>query len=142
MTRGQNGYSLLELMVVLGIMALVMTAGLPFAVRALDGLSVESDARLAASRLRELRTIAMDLQQDLRLVVSKEAPATLVAPDGRRVQLGSGAIATIEGGGEDGVLVLGWDGSISGSLLVSRGNRQLRLHQRDAYGSIVIEAVP
>jgi prepilin-type N-terminal cleavage/methylation domain-containing protein len=142
MTRGQSGYSLLELMVVLAIMALVMTAGLPFAVRALDGLSVESDARLAASRLRELRTVAMDLQQDLRFVVSQEAPATLVAPDGRRVHLGSGAIARIEGGDEDGVLVLGWDGSVSGSLLVSRGNRQLRLRQRDAYGAIVIEAVP
>lgn len=140
--KSQAGYSLLELLVVLGIMALVMTAGLPFAIRTLDGLGIESDARLAASRLRELRTAAMDLQQDLKLTVPQASPSTLLSSDGRTLELGSASLARIETSTTDGAMVLGWDGSISGSLVIARGNRQLRLRQREAYGAIVIEAVP
>jgi len=139
--KRQAGYSLLELLVVLTIMALVATAGLPFAVRALDVQGIESDARLAASRIREIRTAAMDLQQDLRLTVSQAPRATLVSTDGRSLELGSGSLARTEGSTADGALVVGWDGSISGHLVISRGNRQLRLRQRDAYGPVVIEAV-
>jgi prepilin-type N-terminal cleavage/methylation domain-containing protein len=141
MKKGQDGYTLLELLVVLAILALVMAVGLPAAVRALDRAGIESDARLTAARLKALRTVAMDLQQDLRLTVAREAPGRLVSSDGRSLELGPGSTARIEGGGSDNALVLGWDGSVSGRLVISRGTRQLQLHQREAYGAIVIEAV-
>ena len=134
------GYSLMELMVVLAILALVMTAGLPFAVRALDSMTIESDARLLATRLRELRTAAMDTQRDIAVTLAAEPASRLQSSDGQVLDLSRGTSASIEAPGPRQAMVVGWDGSVSGRIVLSNGRKRLHLHQRAPYAPIVIEA--
>ncbi|MFN8949428.1 MAG: Tfp pilus assembly protein FimT/FimU [Alphaproteobacteria bacterium] len=136
------GYSLLELLVVIAILAIVMTAGLPYAARALDSLTIESDARLAAARIRELRSDAMDLQRDITLSLPGGPRASLESSDGRTIELSRGTTASIEGTGPSPAIVIGWDGSVSGRLVLSNGRKTLRLLQRAPHAPVIIEAAP
>lgn len=146
MTRGpaSAGYSLLELMVVLAIIAVVMTAGLPYAFGSLERLSLESDARRLAGSLRGMRALAMDLQKDVILTVPAGTGDIIVSSEGDRIRLSPGITVRVEapGGTEAGGLVVGWDGSLSGSLRLDSGNRRLRLVQPAPGAPIRVEAVP
>jgi len=142
MSNTSAGYSLLELLVVIAILAIVMTAGLPFAARSLDSLTIESDARLAAARIRELRSEAMDLQRDITLSLSGGPRASLASSDGQTIELARGTAASIEGAGPSPSMVIGWDGSVSGRLVLTNGRKTLGLFQRAPHAPVVIEAVP
>lgn len=147
--NAEAGYSLLELMVVLAIIAVVMTAGLPFAFGSMERLSLESDARRVAGSLREMRALAMDLQKDVVLSVPAGGGDIIASSEGDRIRLSPGTTATIEaaepGGRADGPgrLVIGWDGSLSGSLRLESRGRALRLRQPAPGAPLRIEdAVP
>lgn len=150
MTRGPAGagYSLLELMVVLAIIAVVMTAGLPYAFGSLERLSLESDARRLAGSLRGMRALAMDLQKDVILTVPAGAGDLIVSSEGDSIRLSPGITVRVEAPGagqgvpEAGRLVVGWDGSLSGSLRLDSGDRRLRVVQAAPGAPIRVEAVP
>lgn len=136
------GYSLLELMVVLAIMAIVATAGLPLASRALDRLSLEGDARLVASGVRQLRETAMDLQKDVSLQVRGSGSRELVSSDGRRIALSASTSVEILTDAPDGRMLIGWDGNVSGVIVLSNGSRKLRLRQAGILAPLIVEPVP
>jgi prepilin-type N-terminal cleavage/methylation domain-containing protein len=142
MSNTSAGYSLLELLVVIAILAIVMTAGLPYAARALDSLTIESDARRAAAHIRELRSDAMDLQRDITLSLSGGTRTSLASSDGRTIGFSRGTAASIEGAGPTPAIVIGWDGSVSGRLVLTNGRKTLRLLQRAPHAPVVIEAAP
>lgn len=140
--RATAGYSLLELLVVLAILAIVMTAGLPFAARALDSLTIESDARLAAARIRALRTDAMDLQRDIAVSVTGGTGASLAASDGSSVELSRGTRASIESTRPDQKIMVGWDGSVHGRLVLTNGRKTLRIYQPAPHAPVIVEPMP
>ena len=140
--RAMAGYSLLELMVVLAIMAILATAGLPMAARSLDRLSLDGDARLVATRVRQLRETAMDLQKDVSLQVRGSGSRELISSDGTRIPLSASTSVSIVTDAPDGRLLLGWDGSVSGVIVLSNGTRKLRLRQAGILAPLVVEAVP
>jgi len=139
---GSAGYSLLELMVVLAIMAIVATAGIPYAFRAADRLTLEADARLVAARVRLLREMAMDQQKDISIVARTDDPATLQPSSGAVIRLSGGTRATIVSDAPDGRMLIGWDGSVSGAVLLTDGSRKLRLRQKGILAPLSVEAVP
>lgn len=144
MTQGNAsaGYSLLEMLVVIAILAIVMTVSLPFAASTMNSLTIESDARLAAGRIRELRSDAMDQQRDITVSLAGGSRAGLVSSDGRRLDLSSGTAVSIQGAGPEPSMMLGWDGSVSGQLILSNGRKTLRLYQRAPHAPVIIEAIP
>lgn len=135
------GYSMLELMVVLAIMAIVATAGVPYAFRAADQLTLEGDARLVASKMRLLRETAMDRQKDISVSVSNADANELVTSEGGTIRLSEGTSASIVPDAPDRRMLMGWDGSVSGVLVLSDGSRKLRLRQKGILAPVSVEAV-
>jgi len=135
------GYSLLELMVVLAIMAIVATAGVPYAFRAADSMTLQGDARLVAARIRLLRETAMDRQKDIAVAVRRDDTSELQTSEGDAIRLSDGTSASIVTDAPDGRLLLGWDGSVSGTLVLSDGSRKLRLRQKSILAPLSVEAV-
>lgn len=135
------GYSMLELMVVLAIMAIVATAGVPYAFRAADQLTLEGDARLVASKMRLLRETAMDRQKDISVSVSNADANELVTSEGGTIRLSEGTSASIVTDAPDRRMLMGWDGSVSGVLVLSDGSRKLRLRQKGILAPVSVEAV-
>lgn len=135
------GYSMLELMVVLAIMAIVATAGVPYAFRAADRLTLEGDARLVASRMRLLREAAMDRQKDISVSVSNADASELLTSEGDTIRISDGTSASIVTDAPGRRLLLGWDGSVSGVLVLSDGSRKLRLRQKGILAPVTVEVV-
>ena len=135
------GYSMLELMVVLAIMAIVATAGVPYAFRAADRLTLEGDARLVASKMRLLRETAMDRQKDISVSVSSADANELLTSEGDTIRLSEGTSASIVTDMPDRRMLMGWDGSVSGVLVLSDGSRKLRLRQKGILAPVSVEAV-
>lgn len=135
------GYSMLELMVVLAIMAIVATAGVPYAFRVADRLTLEGDARLVASRMRLLREAAMDRQKDISVSVSNADASELLTSEGDTIRISDGTSASIVADAPGRRLLLGWDGSVSGVLVLSDGSRKLRLRQKGILAPVTVEVV-
>jgi len=135
------GYSMLELMVVLAIMAIVATAGVPYAFRAADRLTLEGDARLVASKMRLLREAAMDRQKDISVSVSPVRANELQTSEGDTIRLSEGTSASIVTDTPDRRMLVGWDGSVSGVLVLSDGSRKLRLRPKGILAPVSVEAV-
>jgi general secretion pathway protein H len=81
-----GGFTLMELLVVLGILGLVLTLAVPSLGRSLPGLQLQTDARTVAAALREARMLAIGGNRETRLVVDVEQ-RTLQLGDGDAVRL-------------------------------------------------------
>lgn len=138
---GTAGYSLLELMVVIAIMAIVATAGLPYVSGSLDRFSLEGDARRVASQIRLLRETAMDLQKDITVAPRADGASELVTSEGMIIPLSGSTTVTIVTDAPDGKLLVGWDGTVSGAIVLTDGNRKFRLRQKGILTPLVVEAV-
>jgi general secretion pathway protein H len=78
-----GGFTLMELLVVLGILGLVLALAVPSLGRSLPGLQLQTDARTVAGALREARMLAIGGNRETRLVVDVEQ---------RTLQLGEGVV--------------------------------------------------
>lgn len=140
--HNQAGYSLLELMVVLAIMTIVVAMAAPFASNAVDNFSLTSDARLVASKLREWRDEAADRQTDLVLNRIDGNPVTLQVSSGDTLKLSTGTDVRLSVRDQTAPLIIGWDGSLSSSLLLTKGGRKVRIGLSDQSQAISAVEIP
>jgi prepilin-type N-terminal cleavage/methylation domain-containing protein len=133
------GYSLVELLVVLAIMALVVLVAIPAASSTVERMTLSADARTLTTELRALRTTALDRQTDIVLTAGVEG---LVPSQGEAIQLSSGTIVEIAQAGSESAFVLRWDGTASGALTLRRGNASLRVEVDRLTGRLAVWGTP
>jgi prepilin-type N-terminal cleavage/methylation domain-containing protein len=133
------GYSLVELLVVLAIMALVVLVAIPAASSTIERMTLSADARTLTTELRVLRTIALDRQTDIVLTAGAEG---LVPSQGEAIQLSSGTTVEIDQAGSDSAFVLRWDGTASGAVTLRRGDASLRVAVDRLTGRLAVGAMP
>lgn len=134
------GYALLEILVVLAIMALIAAVALPATLGQVAGLTLDADARTLASNLRRLREQAADLQVDIIVTPPAARGNALPVSDGSLLSLSWGTAATVAPA-RDGTrrFTLGWDGTMSGTIILERGNRRMRLAADPVTGRLRVE---
>lgn len=116
MTRG---YSLLELIVVLGIVALLIVVATPTVQASVERMTLTADTRALLTELRRLREEALDQQTDLVLTVAGGAAHEIEVSSGETISLTPGTAVRMRD------VVIAWDGTISGALYLSRGAREV-----------------
>lgn len=136
-----RGYSLLELLVVLAIMALIVAAAAPAIGGAVERMTLRSDVRTLSSELRRLREQALDRQADIALTVSGLAGNELTASDGSTIALAPGTRLQILSTGNKRVIIA-WDGSISGAVRVARGRTSADIIAEPLTGRLISRGVP
>jgi prepilin-type N-terminal cleavage/methylation domain-containing protein len=114
-----RGYSLLELIVVLGIMALVIVVATPTVQASVERMTLRSDARTVMTALRRLREEALDQQADLSLSASGGVANEIAVSSGETIALTPGTAVRTRG------FVIAWDGTISGTLQIMRGEAEV-----------------
>lgn len=128
-----NGYSLLELVVVLGVAALLAFVAAPAVGAWIDGATLRSDARTAMNEIRRLREQALDRQTDIAVPVSAGAAHVLAASNGEAISLSQGTSATSMG------LAIAWDGTVAGRLALRRGGTTLVVSADPLTGRLTVE---
>ena len=78
-TRFNDGFTLVEMMAVLAILSITVLISIPFVHGPGDGLALDAEARIIASRLREARDTAM-LRREATTVVVQFKPAGISGP--------------------------------------------------------------
>ena len=137
---GTSGYSLLELLVVLAIMSLVMLAALPSGGGALGRLTLSGDARAISTDLRRLREMAADRQSDITITPQPSNPAELAVSTGETLSLPSGTRVEVKPGPTGRrAFILGWDGTASGMLVLTRNGATARITADRLTGRLVLE---
>lgn len=121
MTRG---YSLMELLVALAIMAVIVVVATPAVQASVDRMTLSADARTVMTALRRLREEALDRQIDIAVSVPGSAASELAVSTGEVVTLSSGT--SVRAAPAQGV-VIAWDGTIRGTLTLARGSREVRV---------------
>jgi general secretion pathway protein H len=130
----QDGYTLLELLVVMAAIGLLTAVAAPMAFSAIADATLQADARSLAVFIREQQRLAMNEQ---RIVVLAKGP--LPDADLRARDFGEAAQAEIAG--HD--IVLHPDGTTSGGILRLReGSRGLSIKLAWLTGDVAIEAEP
>lgn len=141
-TRSSSaGYSLLELMVVLAILSIIVMMAVPFAAGTVEKFSLASDTRLVAAQLRALRQQALDMQRDVTLVATTQPQPGLQTSQGRFLSLSAGTSASILAAGGRHDLVVSWDGSISGTIILTRGDRSSKVFVGQLNGPVRVETI-
>lgn len=126
-----DGYSLLELMVVLGILGLIAIVAAPTISTSIDRMTLTSDARDLATHLRALREDALDRQTEIVVAPSGAEASALTASSGESIELSSGTnVEVIASDGRaraGGRFVISADGLAAGGFRLSRGEVSSRL---------------
>lgn len=137
-----SGYSLLELLVVLGILSLILLIAAPVLSNTVERFSLASDARSAVSQLRVLRERAMDLQKEITIRSSVGDKSSLTTSENETLSYTRGTAVAVSNRVEPHILRISWDGSVAGQLIFSNGVKEIRVYARDFNGPITFEAVP
>lgn len=138
------GYSLIELLVVLAIMGLLAVIAVPAVASSVERMTLSGDTRALTTELRALRGRALDRQVDISLSVSGGAPNVLAVSDGGTIVLAGGTQAEISAPGAGNTpqhFVIAWDGTMTGSLRLSRGGSSARIAADRLTGRLVVEIV-
>jgi prepilin-type N-terminal cleavage/methylation domain-containing protein len=118
MTRG---YSLLELIVALAIAAAIVVIATPAVQASVDRMTLSADVRTVMTALRRLREEASDRQVDITVGVPGGAGNQIAVSTGETLALTAGTVVHVAPA--QGVVVA-WDGTIRGTLRLSRGSRE------------------
>lgn len=90
-----EGFTLLELLVVMGILVLALTVMPPLFSSSLDGLQVKRAARDLAAALRLARSSAVSSGREITLAVDVEARGFSLNHENRRLTLPDDAVITL-----------------------------------------------
>lgn len=126
--RSEAGYTLVELLVVLVLAGLAVTAMAQGYVRQSPGLQLRQETMAVAATLREARSLAIRDNAERQVLVDREARSLRIVPQGReRFLTGDLEIAGIAAGqenGEVGAIYFFPDGSSTGGrVALSRGGQ-------------------
>jgi general secretion pathway protein H len=111
--RNNDGYTLLELLVVLGILALIAAGAVPVASRAIESAMLNSDARAVMVELRRIANDATASQTTISLSENPDGGLSLSTGEDWAVPSGS----TVRLRGRGGHIDFYPDGTSSGGLL-------------------------
>jgi general secretion pathway protein H len=139
------GYSLIELLVVLAIMGLIAVVAVPAVASSLERMTLSGDTRALTTELRRLRTRALDRQIDISLTVSGGAANILTVSEGGTIELSGGTQAEIlsnAAGNAPPRFVVAWDGTMNGSLRLTRGGAAARISADRLTGRLTVESAP
>jgi general secretion pathway protein H len=118
-----NGYTLLELLVVLGILSLIAAFAVPAAGRTIEGVALQADARALVVMLRRLESQAMEKQETISVTI---ADGKLVTSSGDELDPADGGKIAFLGKTER--IDLFPDGSSNGGkLAIGRGDQALEI---------------
>jgi general secretion pathway protein H len=121
--RDPSGYTLLELLVVLGIMAAITAFAIPIAGRSIDGIMLQTDARALMTALRRAQTMAIARQETISIIAA--STDTLTSSGGEPLEVPDDSTARLY---ETKRIDFYPDGSSSGGEIeVARGGQSLRL---------------
>ncbi|MFM9862305.1 MAG: Tfp pilus assembly protein FimT/FimU [Micropepsaceae bacterium] len=120
-----RGYSLLEVLVVLAIMGLIAAVAAPLVVGSIDRVTLNTDAREVATRIRALRETALDTQNEVAV-----GPGDLELSPGTEIGFPKGGITVAA------------DGTAGGTLRLTRGSASVRVVVNRLTGRIVVEGQP
>ncbi|MCE9521368.1 MAG: type II secretion system GspH family protein [Alphaproteobacteria bacterium] len=138
MTRAHTtmaGYTLLELLVVLSIIALIAVVAIPAAGGSVERMTLSSDARAMTTQLRRLREQALDTQSDIVLTVSGSAANVANVSGAEAIAMSSGTSLEISPR-----FTIAWDGTVNGTMRLSRGDAAARIVADRLTGRLVVEA--
>jgi general secretion pathway protein H len=94
-SRSPNGYTLLELLVVMGILAVLAAVAVPVASRAIESAMLNADARATVVELRHLENEAVARQTSIS--VSNDKDGALAISTGERWTVPSGSTVRVQG---------------------------------------------
>ena len=148
MNRGENqaGFTLIEIMVVLALVALFAVVSLPYATSGENRTRLVSTARVVAARLRAVRAAAIDQNRPFALEIdltrleisdSRNVP-TEILPADFAMTITSAQNQTIEGRAIFGFFADG--GSTGGRVVLSNGTRSASINVNWLTGAIVVES--
>ncbi len=144
----QLGFTLLEVMVVIGILALAVAIVAPSLSRARLGLAVRSTAYALAADLRTARAAAQaaNIERELTLdlggrrywaegvvgprMLPQNVAVELAVPESERIGAGSGRVRFFPDGSASGAKVVLSDGRLTASVLVDWLNGDVRIELR------------
>ena len=140
-----SGFTLLELLVVLAIMAFAVALAPPFLPRALDDLKVRSAARELAADLRSARSLAVSLQRETTLDLDLKARSTSIGERRRSLRLPEDTHMTLTTAETEqlddssGAIRFYPDGSSTGGrIALVRGERELRIDVNWLTGRVTV----
>ena len=120
-----RGYSLLELVVALAIIALIAAVAAPVIVGSLDRMTLTSDARAIATHVRALRETALDEQKEI-VVTAGDLPLSA----GTEIEIPAKK------------LIIASDGTAGARLHLSRNGSAVDVVINRLTGRITIEDAP
>lgn len=118
-----RGYSLLELVVALAIMGLIAAVAAPVVIGGIDRVTLNTDAREVATKLRALREAALDSQREITVT---EGDFDVAA--GTRIEFPKRGF------------VIGADGTAGATLHLVRGDASVRVVVNRLTGRVAVEA--
>ena len=132
------GYTLVELLVVIALIALVLAIAAPASVRAVDGARLSADARALTTDIRSLQTRAQAEQK--RPVLSIDSTGGLLVSD-TALALPNGSTASMVGANKQ--ITFYEDGTVSGGRIrLALGDRRVDVAIAWLTGKMTIEAAP
>ena len=141
---GDAGFTLLELLVALSIMALLAALAVPIVGRGFTGPAIETAANGLAADLRRLRQDAVSLRREATLVVDLEGRSYSTSSDGR-VRAFAPEVAVLAARprparGREFVVTFFGDGSATGgSIALTAGERRRHIAIDRLSGRVRIE---
>lgn len=132
--RGEQGYSLVELLVVLAIMAMIAVVALPAASSSIESATLGADARQLTTELRALRTVALDSQINVTLTRSGASVGVINTTVSRTIALSSGTTVEMPAS-----FVIRWDGTSTGTIRLVRASGSVRVVSDRLTGRFVAE---
>lgn len=135
---GSPGYSLVEMLIALAIMALIVLVAVPATSSTIDRMTLSADARTLTTGLRALRAVALDRQTDITLTSTGRG---LSASHGSGIELSAGTAVDVVQVGRDRRFVLRWDGTANGAITLTRGSSELRVVVDRLTGRLSVETV-
>jgi general secretion pathway protein H len=144
-TRNQRGFTLLELIVVLGILALVLAIAPPALAPALDQLRIRTAARDVAAALRLARNTAVSSGRETTLSLDVSERRIAVNDRTRRLALPQDAALTLttarveQQSESEGAIRFFPDGSSTGGrVTLEHGSRRYRIDVNWITGAVAV----
>jgi general secretion pathway protein H len=133
-----NGYTLIELLLVLGILGLIAAFAVPIAGQTIDGVMLQTDTRALVVGLRRLEANAVARQETISLTSSS---GKLEASSGDALDLPDGGITRFSGA-TDRIDFFSDGTSNGGHVTVSHGDRSLEIEVAWLSGDVKLVDAP